>query len=177
MVPRWQRRYCWGEADVVRLIKDLATIAKSPNPRARHYGGALLTFPLDRGLGVVDLYQVIDGQQRLTTLSILLACIADALGDDGKFGAWTSKAIRNRLTNQDGGPDRFYKLRLQDGDEEAYQAGLEGRPIGPGAVAQAWKIVRRQVAEQGVDTLLEGLNRLQVVHIELAEGDDPQQNL
>ena len=79
VVPRWQRRYCWGQSDIERLIDDLLVIADA-GPNATHYGGTLLTFPEPGAAGVVKVFRVVDGQQRLTTVSILLGCIAEKLG-------------------------------------------------------------------------------------------------
>ena len=69
VVPRWQRRYRWGQSDIERLVEDLLTVA-SAGPDAAHYGGTLLTFP-EPGVpsGVVKPIRVVDGQQRLTTVS------------------------------------------------------------------------------------------------------------
>ena len=130
VVPRWQRRYCWDQSDIERLVKDLMTIAKADHPGAAHYGGALLTFPEPGAAGVVTTHRVVDGQQRLTTVSILLACIADSLGPRGRCGDWTAKHIRNRLTNPDLPPEKRRKLRLQDGDEDEYaSASKESRAV------------------------------------------------
>ena len=112
----------------------------------------------------------------MTTISILLACIAEALGPDGSCGAWTARVIKNRLTNPDAtGPERIRKLRLQDGDEEEYRSGLEGKLGGAGAVSQAWRIVRRLVRRSDIAQLLTGLERFRVVSIGLGAHDDPQQ--
>ena len=109
----------------------------------------MLTFPESVAVQPVMVHRVVDGQQRLTTVSILLACIAEALGPEGQSGDWTARTIRNDwLTNPEKPPNRFRKLRLQDGDEEEYRSGLEGNPHGPGAVAQAWRIARRLVRTQ-----------------------------
>ncbi|MXW64534.1 MAG: DUF262 domain-containing protein [Bacteroidetes bacterium SB0662_bin_6] len=177
VVPRWQRRYCWGQSDIERLVDDLVTVARAPaGSIAAHYGGTLLTFPGSRTSGVVTVHRVVDGQQRLTTVSILLACIADALGANGQCGEWTAEIIKNdRLTNPGKSADRLRKLRLQDGDEEEYWSGLEGNLQGAGAITQAWRIVRRLVRQNDVAQLLEGLQRFRVVSIGLGEHDDPQQ--
>lgn len=107
---------------------------------------------------------------------ILLACIPEALGPEGQSGDWTARTIRNGwLTNPEKPPNRFRKLRLQDGDEEEYRSGLEGNLQGPGAVAQAWRIARRLVRRKDIVQLLAGLERLRVVSIGLGERDDPQQ--
>ena len=177
VVPRWQRRYCWDQSDIERLVDDLLTVAQaSADSNPAHYGGTLLTFPESRAAQPVTIHRVVDGQQRLTTVSILLSCIAEVLGSNGQCGEWTAQTIKNRLANPaDTPPARLRKLRLQDGDEEEYRSGLEGNPQGPGAVAQAWGIVRKLVRKNDIAQLLVGLERLRVVSIGLGDHDDPQQ--
>ena len=175
VVPRWQRRYRWVQADIERLVEDLVTVAAGSTDAA-HYGGTLLTFQEPGAAGVVTTIRVVDGQQRLTTVSILLACIAAKLGTHGECGDWTAQIIRDdRLTNPGKPIDKLRKLRLQDGDEGEYRRGLEGDLTGPGAVAQAWRTVRRLVNRHGVADLIKGLERLKVVSIGLDGADDPQQ--
>ena len=109
-------------------------------------------------------------------MSILLACIATELGPEGQCGDWTAQIVRaDRLTNPGKPPEKRRKLRLQDGDEEEYQRGLEGHLEGTGVVAQAWRIARRLVARHDVPQLLKGLERLRAVSIGLADNEDPQQ--
>ena len=174
VVPRWQRRYCWDESDIERLVQDLVTIAEADRPGAAHYGGALLTFPESTPAGGVPTHRVVDGQQRLTTVSILLACIAESLGGDDR-GGWTARRLKKHLTNTDVPQRKRLKLRLQDEDEDEYRRGLNGDPGGPGAVAQAWRIARRLVARYDVASLLQGIERFRVVAIALDDTDDPQQ--
>ena len=175
VVPRWQRRYCWGESDIERLVEDIVTVAAA-GPDAAHYSGTLLTFPEPGAAGVVKTFRVVDGQQRLTTVSILLACIADELGPDGQCGDWTAQIIRDdRLTNPGKSLEKRYKLKLQSEDDKEYGLGLNGESAGAGAVAQAWKIARRLVADKDISHLLRGLERLCVVSIGLGDKEDPQQ--
>ena len=175
VVPRWQRRYRWGRSDIERLVEDLMTVAVGGSD-ATHYGGTLLTFSERGAAGVVKSIRVVDGQQRLTTVSILLACIAAELGPEGQCRDWTAQIIRDdRLTNPGKPPAKHRKLRLQNGDDEEYRLGLEGNPSGAGAVTQAWRIARRLVARHDLASLLTGLERLRVVSIGLDDKEDPQQ--
>ena len=175
VVPRWQRRYCWGQLDIERLVDDLLTVAAA-GPEAAHYGGTLLTFSEPGPAGVVKTIRVVDGQQRLTTVSILLACIATRLEREGPCEDWTAQIINDdRLTNPRKPPEKHRKLRLQNGDEEEYRRGLDGNAAGVGAVTQAWKIAHRLVDRNDVASLLRGLARLRVVSIGLGEKEDPQQ--
>ena len=175
VVPRWQRRCSWGQSDIERLVDDLLVISKADQSEAAHYGGALLTFPEPAPGGVVQTHRVVDGQQRLTTVSILLACIAEKLGPDNHYGEWNANLLRKRLENDGVGLEKRRKLRLQDGDETEYQRGLAGNPSGPGAVTQAWRIARRLVRDNDAAGLLKGLERFKVVSIALSSQDDPQQ--
>ncbi len=174
VVPRWQRRYRWGKSDIERLVDDLLTVA-SQDSEITHYGGTLLTFPESGPAGVVKSIRVVDGQQRLTTVSILLICIANKLGNTGHCGDWTSENIHDDLlTNPKKPLEKRFKLKLQDGDDDEYRQVLEGNPNGAGAVTQAWKISRQLVARNDVALLLKGLSRLKVVSIGV-EHEDPQQ--
>ena len=133
-IPKWQRRYCWEEADVKRLVEDLVAISAAANPKRAHYGGSLITFsPQGEPPGVVRTERVVDGQQRLTTVSLLLACIAHSMGDGDQFGEWTQQDISDLLTNSGKEPPKKRrKLRLQCGDEEEYVRILRGEPDGDG---------------------------------------------
>ncbi len=174
VIPLWQRRYCWGKADIERLIDDLLAIADAP-PLSTHYAGNLLTYRKPGVPGVTDIIHVVDGQQRLATVSILLACIAAKLECDGPCGEWTPEIVWRRLANPLMDSEKRYKLRLQDGDEEEYRRGLVGEPRGAGPVTQAWRIADRLVRKSDTARLLGGLSRLRVVSIGLDVADDPQQ--
>ena len=66
VIPRWQRRYCWDQSDIERLVEDLTVVADARTGSA-HYTGTMLTFPEPGAAGVVSTIRVVDGQQRLTT--------------------------------------------------------------------------------------------------------------
>ena len=174
-VPRWQRRYRWGKPDIQRLVEDLKTVAVKPIDN-RHYTGTILTFPEPDQTRIVKRLRLVDGQQRLTTISILLATIAEALGPEGAIGPWTAETIRNdRLLNV-GKPAKLRrKLRLQNGDEEEYRNEIDHQGHGPGAVSAAFKICRAITAREDLKILMDGIERMQVVQINLQEHDDPQQ--
>ena len=177
LVPRWQRRYVWGETEIHRLMDDMLAIADAENQARPHYGGTMITVQ-ESSSSVMKVYRVVDGQQRLTTVSILLACIADTLGADGAGGDMTPEDIRDDLlTNPKKPEDRRRKLRLQDGDEEEYRRIIEGDSSGSGDghVADAWRIVRKRVSSENVHSLIKGLHRLRVITIGLEDRDDAQQ--
>lgn len=80
LVPLYQRPYQWGPDnfkvlwnDVLQLVED-----RPDDPLATHFMGSLVLAPVpDNIAGSVTRYLVVDGQQRLTTVTLLLAAIRD----------------------------------------------------------------------------------------------------
>ena len=177
LVPRWQRRYVWGETEIHRLIDDMLAIAAAQNQARPHYGGTMITV-LESSAGGMKVHRVVDGQQRLTTVSMLLACIAETLDANGIGGELTGEDIRDDLLiNPRKQEDRRRKLRLQDGDEDEYRRIVESDSpgSGDGHVASAWRIIRKRVNSENVQSLINGLHRLRVITIGLDDRDDAQQ--
>ena len=72
-VPDYQRGYAWQEDQVMDLLKDLEHMRDGQDSDARHYTGTLVVVP-DPDSG---RYDIVDGQQRLTTLVIFMNCLAN----------------------------------------------------------------------------------------------------
>lgn len=64
VVPMYQRNYAWGEGEINQLIQDIIDYQKKANDR--YYIGTLVVYKRQDGS-----FEVIDGQQRLTTLSLI----------------------------------------------------------------------------------------------------------
>ena len=116
---------------------------------------------------------MVDGQQRLTTISILLVCIAEKLKETGRTGQWGSEDISRVYLRNQLDPPR--KLKLQDHDDEEYKRIIERNSGGDGKVTQAWKVLRSEVTSAGPDCLMKGLSRFKVISFTCESFDDPQQ--
>jgi uncharacterized protein with ParB-like and HNH nuclease domain len=81
LIPAYQRDYSWDTEQWDQLWGDLSDFDK--NASEEHFLGPLIVTPSDEGS---DTYEVIDGQQRLTTLQIIIAIIRDA---------WIQKGDKN----------------------------------------------------------------------------------
>ena len=76
LIPIYQRNYAWQEAQVIQLIEDIADYAeinKESSDKKTYYIGTLVVF--EKNKNGKKIYETIDGQQRLTTLSILLSVL------------------------------------------------------------------------------------------------------
>ena len=74
-IPVYQRYYDWADENCEQLLTDLVKLSKSN--RSSHFFGSIVTASPDGGYN----RQVIDGQQRLTTVSILLLAAIKAVRD------------------------------------------------------------------------------------------------
>jgi len=75
VVPMYQRNYAWGEAEINQLIQDVVDYKKKGNER--YYIGTLVVFKRKNGS-----FEVIDGQQRFTTLSLMATYLKNLTYDD-----------------------------------------------------------------------------------------------
>lgn len=77
-IPPYQREYQWGPEQWQSIWRDLGKLYESGDDVPKHFTGILLLEPIDTGIGGVEAYSVIDGQQRLITLLVLSLAIRDA---------------------------------------------------------------------------------------------------
>ena len=83
VIPVFQRYYTWGTANWEQLMEDVGELLEVGAEDRRHFMGSIVTVPDGHQPGSVPAYQVIDGQQRLTTLSILLCVVRDVASSHG----------------------------------------------------------------------------------------------
>ena len=136
-VPRYQRRYVWDETNWSTLWEDILSQldAKPDGKSERHFTGPIVTRPTRSGQ--LDRFEIIDGQQRLTTFQIILCVIRDLCQSQGESSRYRGLAddaarhIRNpdyvieENTSADL-PDATYKFIPTDYDKSAFQAIVEG---------------------------------------------------
>lgn len=77
VIPIYQRNYAWRNSEITQLIQDIVDYIKKDNltinQKPNYYIGTLIVY--ERQNGSTTIYETIDGQQRLTTLTILLSLI------------------------------------------------------------------------------------------------------
>lgn len=72
VIPIYQRNYAWTEREIAQLIQDIADYA-AKHPEQAYYIGTLVVY--ERAVNGRTIYETIDGQQRLTTLNLLMSVI------------------------------------------------------------------------------------------------------
>jgi len=187
VIPVYQRNYNWKKDDQVRqLLDDIDTLLA--RREQKHFFGTLVFFITKDSLNGQER-SIVDGQQRLTTIMLLLYAIRSLARQNGEQGV-VQALTTNYLENVNS--DLRYKLRLKpsvsdDGDYREIAAG--GECAGSRSnVAQAYRACR-EWAEKWLatekangrrytyDDLVNAVKRLQIVAIilERDKGDKPQQ--
>lgn len=183
IIPIYQRTYSWTESQCSQLWDDVVRVASSDG-ESGHFVGSVVY--VEQGLYQATALQpllVIDGQQRLTTVSLLLAALASALEEEGvDDAAALARRVRNyHLFNSDEEGDLRYKLKLAEQDTKTFWKILDGRELGEdeleSALAQNYDLFAELVAQSSLaaSKIYEGIQKLLVVDISLdRENDNPQ---
>ena len=105
-IPVYQRNYDWNKNNVKRLLDDLYTVIKT---KKQHFLGAVVYLESTNSYIGLPEYLIIDGQQRLTTITLLLQALKDVTVDGDAF---TTGTIEMFLTNSQS-PSQEYKIKLK----------------------------------------------------------------
>jgi uncharacterized protein with ParB-like and HNH nuclease domain/predicted transport protein len=180
-IPIYQRTYSWTEKECRQLWNDIVRAGTSDAVMV-HFIGSIVY--VEQGLSQVSHQSpllVIDGQQRLTTLTLLIEALARAVGEGEPLDGFSAAKLREYyLTNRLEKGDRFFKLLLSQTDNASLKAIIKHTepPNEPSLrVAQNFKLFTELLAGQKGDlaAVCRGLAKLVVVDIALnRDQDNPQ---
>jgi uncharacterized protein with ParB-like and HNH nuclease domain/predicted transport protein len=181
VVPIFQRAYAWREEECSTLLEDILHIGREEYDR-QHFVGSVVYVAPEAGLSSQQAPRLlIDGQQRVATLSILLLALANVLGSDREVGDFSAQKIRAYwLLNELEKGDSHYKLLLSSTDRDTLKAIVKGHPVPVDASKQVIGNLRyfeTRLKSSGIDLehVCRGIRRLVVVEISLSTSDDNPQ--
>lgn len=146
LIPFFQRSYKWTRKHWERLRADVWALVED-GPIRQHFLGPLVCTLAYAVPGEVPAYQLIDGQQRLTTLAMLLAALRDVARQRG-FDDLADKVNENYLVHKQEKGLQRHKVIPRLGDREPYFAVIEekdARPFGDRGIVQAWEFYRHHI--------------------------------
>ena len=181
VIPIYQRTYSWTESQCRQLWDDIIRTGGNDEISA-HFIGSIVY--IDQGLYQVSTRSpllVIDGQQRLTTVSLIIEALARHLGDEEPVEGFSARKLRNYyLLNPEEVGSKGYKLLLTQTDEQTLLAIIDRKQL-PHASSKRlnenFDFFDRQVNVLGKDVgaLCMGLAKLVLVDISLnRQEDNPQ---
>ncbi|MBD1212939.1 MAG: DUF262 domain-containing protein [Dolichospermum circinale Clear-D4] len=176
-IPLFQRPYSWEKKNWQTLWDDLISIYND-KVEDSYFLGSIVTQSLPGIPGSISPFLVIDGQQRLTTLTILLALLRNRLKKTDPKEA--DKIQASYLINQFESNDNFYKVLPTQSDRQIYQNLIKGdEPIKKeGKIYESYHFFDEKIkkAKDSIDCIkLKNiiLEKLMIVNITTEERDNP----
>ena len=179
LIPVYQRTYSWEEEQCVRLWNDIVNLHQTQ--REGHFVGSIVRIDEDSAAGST-VAMIIDGQQRLTTLTLLLIALRDyAMSNAGSGCDVNPEKINDTLLlNKYETGDAKYKLLLTQTDRDALIKKIERAPIPvslKSRILDNYDFFAIQIAKGEISpmALYDSIGKLQIVDIVLdRQYDDPQ---
>jgi uncharacterized protein with ParB-like and HNH nuclease domain/predicted transport protein len=182
IIPIYQRTYSWRISDCQQLWNDILRVAQDDNIPAHFLGSIVYVEKGIYHISSITQLLVIDGQQRLTTLSLLLIALGEMLEEPGK--AYSSEITKKKicnyfLLNTEETGDARYKLLLTQSDRETLihllMGGEEPDHIST-RIQENYQFFKEQINKNDIDlvSLYKGINKLVIVDISLEQQDNPQ---
>ena len=181
VIPVFQRDYSWGQEQCRRMWFDIVNVMD--HEEANHFLGSFV-YVEDNAGAAFGSWVVIDGQQRVTTLILILIALRDHILETGWEGEEpTVEQIDDYfLKNNHQSGERMYRLALRRRDNDTLRALVDGKDVsevrdGSELVVDAYDYFRSLLKEPGVDpgVVYRGVYRLEVVDVRLQRRiDNPQ---
>ena len=181
VIPVFQRDYSWTEAECDQLWKDVTEIARDTSERGHFLGSVVYISTGDTSAGFTR-WLLIDGQQRVTTLVLLLTALRDHIEESGWIGdddGPTAKRVDAYfLKNVQEEGSRLHKLVLRRHDQATLKALIDRTELPveqSDRVRDNYEFFRDQLSKTDPGLVYQGVGRLVIVDVTLDRGtDDPQ---
>lgn len=179
LIPNYQRFYSWDTEQCKRLWNDIVNMQKKG--KVGHFVGSIVNIAEQAMPTGVQKYMIIDGQQRMTTLTLLLLALRDYAIKTPEDTTINSKRIDNMLLkNEYENGDERYKLLLTETDRDILMRLVEEKPIPDGTrsrILENYNYFSGKIADKELHPaeVYESIGKLQIVNITLDRTIDDAQ--
>lgn len=180
IIPIYQRVYSWTDEECKQLWDDIVRTGKNDDVNAHFIGSVVYIEESMYQVTNQSPLLVIDGQQRLTTVTLIIEALARHLGNDEPIDGFSARKLRNyHLLNPEESGERHYKLILTQTDKESLLSILDGKSLPPEhsvRVKENFEYFQSKIMKlDDVTSLCKGLGKLMIVDVSLTrEQDNPQ---
>lgn len=177
IIPVYQRNYDWKTEHCKQLYDDLVKVIRQN--RKSHFFGSIVSVQSESG--TMEEFLIIDGQQRLTTISLLLLAIYHLLSS-GKMVSrdhqLTDKILKKYLIDEYEPEEKRIKLKPIKNDQKAFgilfDQDEEYIPDSNLTINYRYFYDRIQHGELDIDELFDAICKLEIINISLNHEDNPQ---
>ncbi|MGL2522381.1 GmrSD restriction endonuclease domain-containing protein [Helicobacter pylori] len=178
VIPIYQRLYSWKKEQCEQLWDDIIKIGGNDKANG-HFIGSIL-YVRDGNTHSSPLL-IIDGQQRLTTITLLFIALRNHLSEEVKnLEKFSRKKIESYLINNNKDSDKKFRLILSESDKDTLLFLIDKnkrKPSEPSVkIVENFELFEKWISENTgkLETIFKGLEKLMIVWIALEKGDDPQ---
>lgn len=177
IIPVYQRSYNWKKENCAQLYNDLIKIIK--NNKKSHFFGSIVSVQSSNGRHTENI--IIDGQQRLTTVTLLLLAIYNAIKNkdvECKDETTKEQIYEGFLVNKNQSKETRLKLKSVESDRTAFERLFDeqAEPIPEANITINYKYFYERILknEISVDDLFNAVYNLEIINIILTGDDNPQ---
>ena len=180
-IPIFRRRYSWTKKNCQQFLNDILRVGSNDEIESHPLGSI---FYIDRhvtAIGGVRKLIVIDGHQRLATLSLLLSALSLAIKDKGDDIGTSAEELQNYYLFNDQAGELRYKLLLTNDDKKTFIDLLEDRyfffPKNPSSLlVENYEFFENRLKKVDLKALYTGIKKLIIVSVVLdpAINGDPK---
>lgn len=181
VIPIYQRTYCWTEKECLQLWDDIVRTGADDSIAVHFIGSVVYIDKADANIAMWEPLLVIDGQQRLTTVTLLLAALSNVKDAASLMEDFSAEKIHeyylcNRLENG----ERKFKLILSQTDKTSLIAIVDNHDQPQEyslRITKNFELFENLILSQKGDlsAVCKGLAKLLMVDVKLKRGEDNPQ--
>jgi uncharacterized protein with ParB-like and HNH nuclease domain len=151
VIPLFQRSYSWDKKEWEVLWEDIVELCETENPRT-HFIGSIVSMPTVSVPEGVAKYLLIDGQQRITTIFIILSLLRDRARENNQRNI-ADEINECYLVNKFKEGMDFFKLMPTQIDRETFKRIIQTREIEiEDQITRAYDFFKRKVKQKNIET-------------------------
>lgn len=177
VIPIYQRNYDWKKNHCEQLLNDI--IESGDNDKIHFIGSIVYVHDGVYSSGIKELV-VIDGQQRLTTVTLLCIALYHFLREKNPQDMQANKILKQFIVNEFAEENQRLKLKVSENNDEDLKSLINDYDRGGNDFSNIitnYKYFRSRITEENINTILRGINMLIFVEVSLDRIQDNAQRI
>ena len=184
-IPIYQRKYSWTEKECNQLFEDIIRVGTTEDEKSHFIGSIVYMKQKAHIEGPINYLMIIDGQQRITTIFLLISALTDYLSKNQNENIMSPDNLINYyLMNDRESGELKYKLILTDEDKDSLKKIIDNLNTDDKIpfddddserVVENYKFFVKKISDENVGLIYQGLTKLLYIYIALEQNkDNPQ---
>ena len=177
VIPIYQRNYDWKKNHCEQLINDILEAGR--NEKIHFIGSIVYVHDGVYSSGIKELV-VIDGQQRITTITLLCIALYHFLREKNPTDMQANKILKQFIVNEFAEENQRLKLKVSENNDSDLKALINDYHTDEETYSNIitnYKYFKHQISDENVDTILRGINMLIFVEVSLDRIQDNAQRI